>query len=268
MGRVGRAGPVVDDPPDASIVFECFSGVSSAGSVREGFHHLCHAVEALGFNGISYTVVPLSLAAAGEVDPVFLVSPDFGDRFLRHYEQAGLARHDFAIERARAGHVRTLDWQHELGKGKLTAEQRALIELARADYGIRNALTLPTRSDRHLIAGASVTCEERDERFETLKRERADTLRHLVRFFHDWVFAAPEFRRCFYEGFLGRLSDDEVKVVKMAINGQLLKNSRELCGLSPSRAGNLLSGLYRRLDVKNASELSYLVGLHQIGPLL
>ena len=268
MARGGWTGSAGVDPSDASIVFECFSGISSAESPVEGFGHLSRAVEALGFGAISYTVVPLSLAAAGKVDPVFLVSPSFSADFLDHYGQAGLARHDFTIERASAGSVRTLDWQQELRRGELTAEQRGVIDLARADYGIRNAMTLPTRSDRHVIAGASVVCEEWDKPFETLRRERAGTLGHLVRFFHDWAFATPDFRRHFYANFLGQLSDDEVKVIRLAINGQLLKNSRELYGLSPSRAGNLLSGLYRRLDVKNASELSYLVGLHQIGQLL
>lgn len=252
----------------ASILADFVSGLAAAESVSEGFRSLSQAVESLGFGAIAYTAIPVTLGAAGSPTPVFLASSGFSGAFLRHYDEAGLARHDFTIERVRAGCLEVMDWAEERAGSRLTAEQSALVDTARFDYGIRNAVTIPTLSDGHVLAGASITCDEGMLAFRTLKRERLETLRIVVKLFHDRVFSASEFRRPFYSPFLGQLSCDECKVIRLIVAGHRLKSSLDLCDISPSRAGNILSSLYRKLGISNASELAYLVGLHQIDRLL
>ena len=254
--------------PDRSIVSDFVAGITTSGSLAEGFAHLADAVGALGFGATTYTAIPLTLGGAERLAPVFLASETFDGDFLRHYEEADLARHDFTIERVREGRLDVMDWHEEQARGLLTGEQERVVDIARIDYGMRSGLTIPTLSDTHVIAGVSVAGDEKAERFARLKDERLRTLQTLVRLFHQWVFSAPERRGHFYSDILDRLSADELKVIRLVIGGHRLKSSEDLCGVSPTRAGNLLSSLYRKLGVSNASELAYLVGRHQIERLL
>lgn len=254
--------------PDRSIMSDFVSGIMAAESVSDGFRHFSGAVETLGFGAATYTAIPLTLGAAERLAPVFLASSEFSRGFLAHYEEAGFVDRDFTIERARRGRTDVMDWREESVRGRLTDAQTEVVDIARFEHGMRGTMTIPTLSDAHVIAGVSVAGDEEGDRFERLKRERLETLGTLSGLFHQWVFAAPARRVHFYSDFLERLSADEVKVIKLVIGGHRLKLSQDLCGISPTRAGNLLSSLYRKLGISNASELAYLVGLHQIDRLL
>lgn len=252
------------DRTTTSLLTDFLSDITVAESAPEGFAALARAIEAMGFGAVAYTAIPLTLTAVETPEPTFLASPDFSRGFLEHYGEANLARHDFTIERIRAGQMAVMDWREEGRQGRLNADQQAVVDLASADYGIRSALSLPTRSDEHVIAGASVVSDDTAARFRLLKRERLETLRAVTALFHDWTFSVPERRRRFYEPLLGQLSAGERRVIRLVTGGQRLKCSRELCGISPTRAGNILSALYKRLGISNAHELAYLVGVHQI----
>ena len=262
------SGPFVPRRADATIVVDVVAGLAAAGTVDEGFERLARGVEALGFGSTVYAAIPLTLNPGPYLEPVFLVSSGFSAGYLGHYVEAGLDRHDFTIERIRAGRLEPMDWQRERRGRRLTELQAGHVDLARVDYGLRQGLSVPTRGDAHVIAGASVTCDETDVRFERLQRERLGTLRALVRLFDDWVFAGPGLRHRFYSSLVARFSADEAAVIRLVIGGHRLKSAPERCGLSASRAGNVLSALYRRLGIANASELAYLAGVHDLGRLL
>lgn len=262
------SGKHVLDRRTSGLVADFVSGVAAAESVADAFSSLSDAAEALGFDSIVYTVIPLSLIAAERVTPVFLASNGFSAGFLKHYLEADLSRHDYTIERAGAGRLEVTDWHEERAGRRLTPEQGGVVDTARFDYGIRSALSIPTLGGRHVVAGACVTSGEGDVAFELLKSERLTTLRSLVEIFHCRVFASAEFRQPFYSTFLDRFTADEAMIVKLIVAGHRLKSSRDLCGISPTRAANIRSSLYRKLGVGNASELAYLVGVHDIARLL
>ena len=117
--------------PDRSITSDFVAGITTSGSPAEGFGHLADAVDALGFGATTYTAIPLTLGAARRLAPVFLVSEAFNGGFLRHYEEADLARHDFTIERAREGRLDVMDWREEHARGRLTDEQSEVVDVAR-----------------------------------------------------------------------------------------------------------------------------------------
>ena len=81
------------------------------------------------------------------------------------------------------------------------------------------------------------------------------------------MFSAPDRRHRFCSTFVERLSRDELQLIEPVIGGHRLKSSPDPCGLSPVRAGNVLSSPYRKLGVGNVHELAYLVGVHQIARL-
>lgn len=264
-----RSATVIVDGTTASILTDFLSELTSAESVPQAFGALARAIESMGFDAIVYTAIPLTLKVSDRsAEPVFLASRGFSPGFLKHYEEAGLARHDFTIERVRAGHLDVLDWGEEHRGPHLSAEQRRVIEVARFDHAIRNALSIPTRSDEHVIAGASVISGEGADGFAALKAERVEILRTVVELFDNWVFARAERHHHFYSSLIDQFSDDEARVIKLVIGGHRLKESQELCGISPTRAGNILSSLYRKLGISNAQELAYLVGVHRLSRLL
>ena len=257
-----------DTGPPPSPLADFVSGLSAADTLETAFDVLSGSVVRLGFDAVAYTAIPTTLVPAGRLVPVFLASADFDRRFLAHYVEAGLERHDFTIERIRAGRLDTLDWSEERTHGRLSPGQVELVDLARVDYGLRNAISVPTLNDGHVIAGASVVTNERDAPFARLKRERLGTLSALVNLFHHCVFATPAFRGHFYSALLERFTAQERRVTRMIVGGHRLKSSPELCGLSPTRAGNVLSGLYAKFGVGNAGEFAHLVGLHGLVRLL
>ena len=238
--------------------------MDTAGDINVGFDVLAKYVERLGFDAISYSAIPRSLGIAERFSPVFLASSGFSGAFLRHYDEAALWEDDFTIERITSGSMTILDWKRELKTGTLNNGQENLIKLASEDYGIKNAITIPTQSDQHVIAGGSITSGESGILFTKLSKQQLNQVGFLVRHFHSFVFSKVPNRVPFYKPVIDDLSPAEKRVLSMVIDGRPLKQCMEHTGVSPTRAGNILSGLYRRLKVSNVSELAYLIGYHQV----
>lgn len=153
-----------------------------------------------------------------------------------------------------------MDWWAEERKGVLLTAERSVIETAR-DYGIVNGLSIPTLSTAGQIAGASVISDQRDPAFNALFRERMSTLRSIVRVFHAWVYANVHYQKKFYGRLLDALSDRDKTLLQFTASGLPLKVYEDHYGISASAAGNQRSRLFKKLGVKNSSELMYLAGL-------
>lgn len=233
-------------------------------NIEAAFEVLGKYVDKFGFDAISYSAIPRSLGIAERFAPVFLATENFSIGFLQQYAEESLWRSDFAIERIMDGHMNPLDWVQELKTGQLAANQQGVIELANVDYGIRNAVTIPTQSDLHIVAGASVISSESNRVFTQLSKNRLAQTCFLVEHFHNLVFSRVPNRVLFYRPVLDELTAAERRVLGFVVAGKPLKQCKEFTGISPTMAGNIMSRLYRRLQVANASELAYLMGHHQI----
>lgn len=243
---------------------EYFFCLTSIDRVEEAFTLLDTRIRALGFDAVAYSAMPVSIGAQGSFKPVFLTSHDYSRDFLRHYDEAGLWQKDFTIERIQAGSLEVMDWQLESGRGGLTLDQQEVVDLATFEYGIRNAFTVPTQSDQHIVAGASVLAYMDRSAFESIVSINQQEAEQLIRIFHQYVFMRTNTASFFYQPLLDTLTDTQKRVLSFIVTGRFQKHSKEHIGISPTRTGNVLSELYERLDVSNVSQLSYLAGHHRL----
>lgn len=238
--------------------------LSKTISLESGFALLNSHIARLGFDAIAYSALPASIGSPGAFKPVFLTSSDYSQDFLAHYEEANLWQQDFTIERIQNGLLDCMDWQFESVQKRVSADQQELIDLAVYEYGMKNALTIPTQADEDIIAGASVLSYSNRPAFEKLKYSYYEEVLEVVRHFHQFVFMRSSTSAFFYKPIIDTLTDSQKRVLAFVVKGHLQKHSKEFIGLSPTRTGNVLSELYECLNVSNASRLSYLAGKHRL----
>jgi len=244
------------------------ASLNDAHELEQGFFCLEQLVFNLGFDSLVYSAMPKSFGDPGLFTPVFLSSDEFGRGFLTHYNDASLWEHDFTIERIQNGYMQTMDWNIERKGALLSAAQNEVIDLAGADYGIKNAISIPMQSDRYIIAGASVTSRQARASFDALLNERLSVLKFALSCFHQFVFRHSSHSHYFYLPLLRQFTPSEKSMLAFATTGRPLKQSRDFTNLSPTRAGNVLSSLYEKLGVANRSELSFLIGRHRLLEML
>lgn len=242
--------------------------LDAAESTEAAFEQLSIVISALGFDAISYTVIPRTLGVPERIPPVFLSSCDFSAGFLDHYQQANLAQSDFTIRRISDGCNTILDWSLEAKKDALTPEELEVIRLARYDYGIRNAITWSVEQNQDFLAGFSLTSSLSRKFFDDLLVTNQATLTLLCYHFHLFVYRRQENRSLFYRPILAQLKHNECCMLDLIAKGRRLKQSRDLYGISPTMAGNILSRLYRKFSVTDRGQLGYLIGRHQLIEML
>lgn len=247
---------------------EYYFRLGTVDKLEEGFALLESHIRSLGFDAVAYSAMPRSIGAPGRFNPVFLTSRDYSKDFLIHYEEAGLWQQDFTIERIQNGLTDVMDWQFEAHKNTLTAVQKDVIDLAAYEYGIKNAVTIPTQSDQHVIAGASVIAYVYRPSFEIIMKNHFAEVHQVLKAFHQFVFARTYTASYFYQPLIDTLTTSQKRVLAFIVTGRPQKHSKEFIGLSPTRTGNILSELYDCLGVRNVSHLSYLAGQHRLIEML
>lgn len=243
-------------------------GLESAGDVQACFDLLAKTGEALGFSGLAYTSIATGVSPLEARGPLFFRSEGFSEAFLSHYQEADFASQDFTIKRIMDDDLQTVDWWQEAAAGRLAADEQEVIDVARYDYGMAHGLSVPLLKNDHHMAGCSVVSEDNSEAFGRLLDERLSLLKTILRLFHDRMYANPEFQKQLYLPLLQQLNSTERTVLRFLASGLPLKSIEAAAGISPSYAGNVRTVLFRKLGVKNVSELAYIVGLHRILDLL
>lgn len=228
--------------------------------LETAFDAMAGVISVMGFDSIAYTLIPLSLS--NDLPPVFLCSKDFSTDFLTHYEQAGLAQHDFTIRRIAAGCIGPQHWQRELDTGLLTPAEREVVLLAEHNYGMSNAITLPVQQTHDVIAGFSITGSVTRRQFDQMLDAHKVLLSRLCYHFHRYVY--EQHRQPFYQNVINDLSTYERYVIDLIARGKRLKQAKDLYGLSQSLAGKTLHKLYKKFAVSDQGQLGYLVGRHQL----
>lgn len=248
-----------------NLITDFVIALDSSLTTHECFNALVKSVESLGFTGLVYSSMPIGLKG---LPPVFLASSNFSATFLKHYLEANFLAEDFTIKRILDGNLNTFNWWTEEEKNQLTTEEKHVIEVAKFDYGITNGISVPTLSQPHHIAGASIIAENNNTLFNKLLSERLCTLKTIINLFHQRVYFDIECKKTFYLPLLETLNISEKQVLKFTTTGTPYKNIGDFYNISPSLASNIRSDLFKKLDVKNVSELSYLLGLHNLVEML
>lgn len=248
------------------LIVDYVSELCAAEGIDRCFAALERAVIRLGFDGIIYSSYLLCLEKEGGAPPVLLRSDGFDAAFLKHYVEAGFTDHDFTIKRIMRGDLKPIDWWHEDERGALEAQERAVIEVARQDYGLYNGISVPTLGNQEEIAGASLVSRDKGPLFRKLLDEQLEVLRNLVRLFHDRIHADPVCRKSMMLTYLADLSEKERKILEFLTTGRPLK-SIDGEEITPAYANKLLSSLSQRLGANNRQQLRYVLGLYRIHEL-
>lgn len=247
------------------FLIDFIDGFESALNLSDCFTVLGKSVEALGFTGLVYSLIPIGLNKLTNDNPVFLASSNFSSSFLDHYLNENFAADDFTIKRILKGDLGTIDWWSEEQKGTLSTAEKRVIQVAKFDYNIRNGISIPTLSTPQCIAGASVISDAHRDAFDD---ERLQLLKAIIKLFHDRVRGKLEYRNTFYTPLLNQLSDREKRVLQFTLRGQAYKAIDPTYQISASAASNVRSDLFKMFEVKNVSELAYIAGLHNLLEML
>jgi hypothetical protein len=219
----------------------------------------------LGFDGATYLFAARAQwEAFTSIPAVFLHTTAYPTQFLEHYNTERLDQCDFTIRKVLEGDTRPKDWREHEQQAQLSAKEHHVIQLAREDYGIMNAISIPTMLDERGAAGASIISTEKDYAFQTLKHERLETLRYCTKLFHDINFADSSLPQKFVLPLVTSLKPKEITIIRYLASGAPFKNIEDTTGITYSYATNVLEKLRHRLGGITKDKLLYLIGLLNI----
>lgn len=246
---------------DYALVGQFVVELHEMASLGERFCLYERFILAMGFEGATYTFIPnLQMTPHFATPPVFVHTADYPMAFLEHYATERLDHHDFTIRKAPNSLWQALDWrEHEL-RQQVSAAEAKVIQVAREEYSIRNALTIPTLVGHTGIAGASIISSEKAPRFDVLKQEKLETLRHITKSFHDCLFSEQQLLREFLQPFLDSLTSKEIIILRHLSSGKHLKQLDSKVA-SYRVASNILDNLRNKFGNVPRDQLMYIVGL-------
>ncbi len=200
--------------------------LDSANSLTARFDRFEKLVNELGFEGVSYTFLPrFDLDAIASKPPVFIKSNLFPDDFIDHYINGGLSQFDFTVRKIGTGNYTPMIWQDHERQKRISVDEANVIKIAREDYRITNALTIPTMPEltRTLgIAGVSLLTSEKDEKFKKLL-ENIDTLAACARQFHAASYTSLDIHKHFIWSAFDKLSDNQRDLIVRLVNGETIQ---------------------------------------------
>lgn len=224
------------------------------------FEALEQAVKQLGFEHVSYCYIPDILnRLLGDLSPVFKLSSQYPVDFIDEYEACHFGQHDFTIKKITQGEQTPVRWWEMAAQ--MDRKEKHIIEVARADYGLRQGITIPVFSDGRTIAGVSVKNSESDRLFDLQYRERIKTLTLISRLFSDRALQTPRNRSIFYKPFLNSLSTTEQAVLTLLADGRHLKSIAVQLQLDYKYIANtVMASLRKKFGNVTRDQLMYLAG--------
>lgn len=236
----------------------------SVKTLDERFRVYEHYVHALGFDGATYTYIPnIHLNTRFPTPPVFAFTESYPTEFLKRYGEDRFDEKDFTIRKVMGEHcMDVLDWREYEVQKQVSEVENEVIVVAREDYNIRNALTIPTMTGEIGIAGASLISSEKDASFQQLKQERLLTMLRITQTFHVHVFAKQQLAKQFLQPFLECLNEKEVDILRHLASGKPFKNIEYSIDVASYKvAANILDRLRVKFGGISRDRLMFLVGL-------
>ncbi|SKA67611.1 Autoinducer binding domain-containing protein [Thiothrix eikelboomii] len=238
------------------------SELGAAASLEARFQLYGEYIKQLGFDGATYIFAPrIQYEIMPHLPGIFLYTESYPLDFLDHYRRDRLDRQDFTIRKVLNGETASMDWrEHELS-GELSAAEVSLIQLARENYGIRNAISIPTMLDARGAAGVSIISSKADGDFQQLKQEKMTRLVGITRLFHASNSLDSDWSLHFTLSVFKSLSATEMSILNYKATGKPLKNINDYLDVKYSYATNVVSTLLKKLGNTNSDQLMYLFGL-------
>lgn len=239
-------------------------------SLTERFAVYEKYITKLGFSSALYTFVPFIQIGGSTLKPLSLKTNDFSDSFLSHYVNEDLAKDDFTIRRMKEGNMNIMDWREHEVSNILLAPENQLIETAREEFGINNALSIPLMFQSLGASGLSIISEDSDKSFEQLKKEKIQVLHYFTRVFHDLNLLNIQKIPLERIKFLNNLSEKEIGILRhLAKGNKFSKIEYHIDVASYKVASNILDNLRGKFREEfneriTRDQLMYLIGLLDI----
>ena len=256
-----------DLPPQGSerhplIALDFIEQLDNAVNLEGLFLALERAANQLGFEGVSYTYIPpLILNNLEASSPVFIKTDSFSDGFITQYEQDHLGEHDFVIKRVLENDFLPVHWQQEVERRRLNRQEKRVVEIARNDYDIENAISIPTYKRDDGVAGITVTSQENKYFFDKLFDERIKLFSRLCRIFSDRITLNPDYQVNFVKPFLSTLSCTERSLLLLVAEGVPLKKAADRLNISYGYSSNVMDKLRVKFGDVSRERLFYLAGV-------
>ena len=218
----------------------------------------------LGFDAASFTYVPsLFVSNNIHISPIFHITDHYPKAFIEQYNSEHWEQYDFTITELNKNNFSIKDWQEAYIKKDLSVAAKKQVLIAKTDYDIKNALTIPLKNFAG-ISGTSIISHEKNRSFNKIKKEHLETLCILTKVFSESNFADSTMATYFVAPYLSVLKKKELAVLQYIAAGKSLKNVESELGITKRYASNLLDLVRERLGGISRDQLMCLFGEYQI----
>lgn len=202
-----------------------------ASTYEESFLAYEHYVNSLGFESALYSFIPrIALDNKLPQTPVFSISKNYNENYLKHYMEARFDQSDHIIHSIENGRTTAIDWWDEVKNGELNKKEKEVFISAKEDYQMRNGLSIPTLTGAKGIAATSIISNEKQAQFKKLKHENLEALWTSSRLFHNHIMCGTYNYKIFISPLLPSLSKTEKVVLKYVLEGlTILEISKAAC---------------------------------------
>ncbi|PWQ94096.1 autoinducer binding domain-containing protein [Leucothrix arctica] len=174
-----------------------------------------------GFDSVLYSYIPsVVLENPSHLQPVFQVSKNYDLKYLDHYTQAELHKHDHIINNIANGSLAELDWWQEAKSKDLSKSSLDVFNIAKIDHYMENGYTIPTLSGAQGIAAASFISSDKRVLFDQLLQEQKTLVRTVTTLFHNHIMSQYHLFSDFLKPTLpNKLNTTEQAILKHLCNG-------------------------------------------------
>ncbi len=239
-----------------NIVADFVCQMGSAKNFQECFNVLAQKVEALGFDGVLYTFIPLTIKNKA---PVMLVSENYGSNYLQHYLDNNFSKYDMVINHSIERSITYFNWIDYIHENKVCDENIRVIEEAKK-FGLKNGMSFILFSSPHVLAGASLVCKKSDSYFKEVCEANKETAQMLCEIFHNSITAKRYHTKVFIEPIMDNLNYTKLSLLKGLSQGSNIKTIASQLNISEKYAQNLLGKIRVDLGCSSRDELMFLVG--------
>jgi len=244
------------------IVGELVINLYADNSLDTRFMHYDNLVRSIGFDAVCYSFIPrASLQDSVKRPPIFKASKQFPQDFMERYQKDDFYNKDFTIREIKAGNLSPKNWKTYEQSSDLGDQELKVIRVAREEYGIENALSIPTMNQQIGIAGASLISVKNDHDYQDMLHRHQQTLVNCTRIFNDIIMqnASSDIVHTFVFTTLPKITPKQRLVLRELLRGTLQNNIGLELDMTQSAVDNHLANLREAFEVKKTHDLKHLL---------